>query len=119
VSFTYLHFPVISEHGVDAAIAAECAGEQGAFWEYDDYLFEKATSLAPPALTNYSGELGLDHQAFESCVRADETREYVRRDERSALRAVARGTPAFFVNGRLIPNPSLEKLAFLVREAGG
>lgn len=119
VSFTYRHFPMISEHDVDAAVAAECAGKQGAFWEYHDYLFEKATSLAPPALTGYAVELGLDHQAFESCVRSDEIREYVSRDERSALREGARGTPAFFVNGRLVHNPSLEDLESLVREAGG
>lgn len=119
VSFTYRHFPVISEHGTDAAIAAECAGKQGAFWEYHNHLFEKATSLAPPALLDYAVELGLDSQAFEACVRSDETREYVSRDERSAIREGARGTPAFFVNGRLVHNPGLEQLATLVRDAGG
>jgi protein-disulfide isomerase len=85
VSFTYHHFPVISEHGIEAAIAAQCAGEQGAFWIYHDYLFEKAQGLTKAELADYAAELGLDTRSFESCVQSEEIKEYVDRDQRSAF----------------------------------
>jgi protein-disulfide isomerase len=116
VSFTYRHFPVISEHGTEAAIAAQCAGEQGAFWTYHDYLFEKAEGLTVAELENYAEALGLSTRSFETCMQSDEMREYVERDQRSAFREGARGTPAFFVNGRLVYNPSLEELQSLVQD---
>jgi len=116
VSFTYRHFPVISENGTEAAIAAQCAGEQGAFWIYHDYLFEKAKGLTVAELENYAAELGLDTRSFETCMQSDEAREYVERDQRSAFREGVRGTPAFFVNGRLVYNPSLEELQSLVQD---
>ena len=116
VSFTYRHFPVISEYGVEAAIASQCAGEQGAFWAYHDYLSEEAQGLSPPQLAGYAALLGLDTGAFETCAQSDSTRDYVERDKRSALREGARGTPAFFVNGRLVYNPSFEELKTLIED---
>jgi protein-disulfide isomerase len=116
VSFTYRHFPVISEHGVEAAIAAQCAGEQGAFWIYHDYLYEKAQGLTKAELADYAAELGLDTRTFGTCMQSEEIKEYVDRDKRSAFRAGARGTPAFFVNGQLVYNPDFEELQSLIRE---
>ena len=114
VSFTYRHFPVISEHGVEAAIAAQCAGEQGAFWIYHDFLYEQAQGLTEPELAGYAIDLGLDIQAFETCLQSEKMSEYVERDKRSALREGARGTPAFYVNGQLVYNPGFEELKALI-----
>jgi protein-disulfide isomerase len=114
VSFTYRHFPVISEHSVEAAIAAQCAGEQGAFWLYHDFLYEQAQGLSEPQLTRYALELGLDNQAFATCLHSVEISDYVERDKRSAFREGAMGTPAFFVNGHLVYNPSFEELKSLI-----
>jgi len=116
VSFTYRHFPVISEYGVDAAIAAQCAGRQGAFWGYHDYLFEQAAGFTEQELAGYAEQLGLDRRAFEECTRSEDIREYVDRDQRSALREGALGTPAFFVNGRLVYDPTLDELRSLIEQ---
>lgn len=114
VSFTYRHFPVISEYGADAAIAAQCAGRQGAFWAYHDYLFEEAAGFTERELAGYAEQLGLDRRAFEECTRSEDIREYVDRDKRSALREGALGTPAFFVNGKLVYDPTLDELKSLI-----
>jgi len=114
VNFTYRHFPVVSEHGFEAAIATQCAGEQGAFWIYHDFLYEQAQGLSEPELARYAMDLGLDIQAFETCLRSEEISEYVERDKRSALREGARGTPAFFVNGQLVYTPSFEELKAVI-----
>jgi protein-disulfide isomerase len=116
VSFTYRHFPVISEHSVEAAIAAQCAGEQGAFWKYHDFLYEQAQGLTESELARYAMDLGLDIQAFETCSQSKKMSDYVERDKRSALREGARGTPAFFVNGQLVYNPSFEDLKALIED---
>jgi len=116
VSFTYRHFPVMSEHSVQAAIASQCAGEQGAFWMYHDFLFEQAQGLTESELARYAMDLGLNTLAFEACVQSEKVRDYVDRDKRSAFREGALGTPAFFVNGQLVYNPSFEELETLIRK---
>jgi protein-disulfide isomerase len=114
VSFTYRHLPVVSEHSEVAAIAAQCAGEQGAFWIYHDFLYEQAQGLSEPQLTQYALDLGLNTQAFETCLQSVEISDYVERDKRSAFREGAIGTPAFFVNGHLVYGPSFEELKSLI-----
>ena len=116
VSFTYRHFPLVSEHGVEAAIAVQCAGEQGAFWIYHDFLYEQAQGLTKPELARYAMELGLDIQTFETCLQSEEMSDYVVRDKRSALREGVRGTPAFFVNGQPVYNPNFEELKALIED---
>ncbi len=44
--FVYRHFAILGKHSVQAAQAAECAGEQGKFWSYHDKLFGKQGALA-------------------------------------------------------------------------
>jgi protein-disulfide isomerase len=56
-----------------AAIAAECAGQQGKFWEMHEKIFadqETWTEADEPGdnFAEYAGELDLDAAAFEECV---------------------------------------------------
>jgi protein-disulfide isomerase len=46
IAFYYRHFPLTSIHpyAKSAAIAAECANDQGKFWEYHDLLFQNQNS---------------------------------------------------------------------------
>ena len=114
VSFTFRHFPVISEHSVQAAIAAQCAGEQGAFWTYHDFLYEQAKGLTESELVSYAMGLRLNTRDFETCLQSEKMSDYVERDKRSAFREGAMGTPAFFVNGQLVYGPSFEELKSLI-----
>src|SRR3990167_5592755 len=65
--FIYRHFAVLGKPSEMAAQGAECAGEQGKFWEYHDKLFASAGSplaFTDGKLKSYAKELGLKSQAF-------------------------------------------------------
>ncbi len=73
VMWVFKHLPLQSHpQALAAATAAECAGDQEAFWEMHDLLFESVDQWAvdqPDAvLTDLAVELGLDESAFASCV---------------------------------------------------
>lgn len=82
-----------------AAQAAECADEQGAFWEYHDALFSSKLELGDSAYRQYADELGLDSEALVSCVEAGRFADEVQADARYAAGLGVSGTPTFFVNG--------------------
>ena len=88
----------------DAAVAAECAGEQGLFWPAHDRLFARQRELAGQATpASIALELeGLQRGPFERCLASERARARVTEDQRLAERFGARGTPTFFVNGRVL-----------------
>ncbi len=90
----------------DAANAAECAADQGKFWDYHDALFSRqgtaANPFTKPLLKRYAAELGLDSAKFDPCVDQDLHYDKVRSDEREATSKGVDSTPTFFVNGKKI-----------------
>ncbi len=98
------NFPLSSIHpnARKAAEAAECAFDQGRFWEYHDALFQNQEALDVPSLKAYADELGLDVASFSTCLDSGAKREVVAADHRDALAHGVNGTPTFFVNGRML-----------------
>ena len=101
ISFTFRHFPVITRQSPKAAEAAQCAADQGAFWEYHDFLYEQAGPglLGVEDLKRYAAGLGLDAETFNACLDAGRHKAYVEQDMQAAFDLGARGTPSFYVNG--------------------
>jgi protein-disulfide isomerase len=102
--FSYRHFAILGNFSEQAAMAAECAGEQGKFWEYHDKLFGNQAGLAftRSKLEQYGQELGLTHASFKRCLTIEKYRKKVEGETAVAASLGARGTPTFFVNGRLM-----------------
>ena len=105
VKFVYRHLAILGKHSVASAQAAECAGERGKFWEYHDKLFASAAS--PLAFTNgrlkgYAKELGLKSQDFNQCLDSGKHLKKVEGETATGGFLGARGTPAFFLNGKLL-----------------
>jgi protein-disulfide isomerase len=82
--------------------AARCAGEQAKFWEYHDLLYAKPPKTNPEHLLELARELGLDLAAFQPCLASDKQQAAVEKDVEQAQVLGLSGTPAFFINGRLI-----------------
>lgn len=104
VKFIYRHFPLrsIHQYAQKAAEASECAGEQGKFWEYHDYLFEKQNSLGIESFKLWAKELGLNSGQFDSCLDSGKYISRVDVDYNEGLALGINGTPATFINGKLI-----------------
>ncbi len=96
-----------------AAYAAECANEQGKFWEYHDKLFtewrgEYVGTYTKANLKKFAADLGLDTAKFNSCVDTDKTKPIIDKDVEDARRLGIQGTPTFLVNGRQLNVRSID-----------
>lgn len=102
VKYVFRHFPLENIHpnAKNAALAANCAGNQGRFWEMHDRLFANQQALDLPALLAYGGALGLNDGKYRSCLNGQETAPAIEADKADALRAEFTGTPAFLI-GRI------------------
>jgi protein-disulfide isomerase len=103
VRLVYRHFPLeeVHPHALHAAEAAEAAGAQGKFWEMHDLLFENQRQLKQPQLHGYAERLGLDMARYTAEIDDEIYLQRVREHQRSGHDSGVRGTPTFFINGRI------------------
>ncbi len=103
VHLVYRNYPLpIHPRARPAAEAAACAAEQGKFWEYHDQLFENQTKLSDDDLKAYAAAVGLDAATFAACYTTTAHKADVDADIAAGNAAGVTGTPAFFINGRLL-----------------
>ncbi len=85
-----------------AAEAAQCAHDQGKFWDYHNKLFENQKALDRKSLDSYATELELDADSFGSCLNDRAQQASVMTETQQASAYGVTGTPAFFINGRFV-----------------
>lgn len=119
VRLVFRHFPLdtscnpgvprqIHPTACAAAIAAECAGAQGKFWEYHDYLFDHQDTSD---FVGAARRLGLDAEQFRDCVGRDAAEAVVARDVTRGVDLGIESTPTTYLNGRTIKG-ALEPLFY-------
>jgi len=103
VQLVYKHFPLepMHPHARPAAIAAECARVQGRFWELHDQLFAHRAALDDASLAGWAAAAGLDVAPWQACRATPEPGARVDADRALGASLAVRGTPTFFVNGRM------------------
>ncbi len=99
VKYVFKDFPLESIHknAFGAAEAANCAGDQGKYWEMHDKLFANQTALTTEDLIKYAGELNLNKAKFEQCLNSGTVASNVRESISEGQKAGVTGTPAFFL----------------------
>lgn len=99
VAFAYRHFPLpFHKEADEAAIAAECARDQGKFVEMHKLLFENQKEQFVENLIAYGDTVEVeDADAYESCVREEKYRSRVNADIEDGQAVGVSGTPGFFV----------------------
>jgi len=103
VRVVYKDFP-LPDHpdAFPAAEAAQCAREQGKFWEYHDLLFANQRALGRNDLKRYAAGLKLDTAKFNACLDEERTKYLVQGDLDESQRYGVSSTPTLFINGRLL-----------------
>ncbi len=107
VKFVYRDFPLdFHQNALLAAMAAECADDQGRFWDYHDVLFERQSEWegldneeAKEKFKEYASQLGLDENQFNECLDSEKYREEVMDDMKDGQKYGVTGTPTLFING--------------------
>ena len=100
IRFVFRQFPLTLIHpeSEKAAEAAECAGEQGKFWQALDKFYAEHDDLGVPALKRYAGQLGLNQKQFDQCLDSGAMVARIHRDVEDARELGVYATPTFFIN---------------------
>jgi len=111
VNFVYRDFPIQSIHpnAVPAALASECADDQGKFWEMHDMIFRnqrdwQGLQIAQSAslFKEYAIEIGLNTDEFDSCMISGKHFEEIQNDLDDGRAYGVTGTPGFFIGNEKI-----------------
>ena len=103
IHLVYRHYPLTNHPDArPAAEAAQCAAEQGKFWQYHDALFGDQSRLSDADLKQRAVQLGMDAAKFNTCVDTHKYKADIETDIRAGDEAGVSGTPAFFINGRVL-----------------
>ena len=103
IRFVYRHYPLKNHpQARPAAEAAQCANEQGKFWPFHNLLFGTPGHLADAELKTAAASVGVDPAAFNACVDSHKYSADVDADIAAGDDAGVSGTPAFYINGRVL-----------------
>ncbi len=113
VQLTYKHLPILGRESLQAARGAQCAAEQGKFWDYKYEIFhlqakegqlskEKidAGRLSDSKLADFAAMVGIDRNEWQRCFEDEASLGVVQADEAEARSFGLRGTPGFAINGQ-------------------
>lgn len=102
VHFVYRDYPLdFHANARPAAQAAGCAEQQGRFWAYHEKLMA-SEDLHQEQYQAIADEVGLERAKFDACLTSDDFSEAIDRDIADGEAVGVSGTPAFFINGRMI-----------------
>lgn len=117
-SLYYRNFPlpIHGEISFLSSEAAECANEQGKFWEYHNLLYDQQDFLTKDNLRLYAKQMGLNEQQFNLCLDNENYKDVVSNDLSDAKKLNLKGTPTFFINGREVFGANQQKIEKIIEE---
>ncbi len=101
VKHVYMHKFIHGEPPKKSAVAAECAADQGKFWEYTALVFTDQKADAD-SLNAKAVQLNLDMAKFSACIASPAKLAEVERQDALGSQYGVGGTPTFFINGKMI-----------------
>jgi protein-disulfide isomerase len=106
VKIAFRHY-VLATHSnaITAALAVECAGEQGKFWEMHDRLFidNRLGRLNEEQYYLDASALNLNADKFKDCVKSEKYKEKILSQIAEAESFGITGTPTIFINNQVLP----------------
>ena len=118
VKYVFRNFPIESIHpqAFKAHEAANCAGEQGKYWEMHDRLFNNQKTMSPKDLLDHAQALSLEMPKFQQCLDSGKHAAKIRKDLADGQKAGVQGTPSFFL-ALTEPNDGMVKAVRIIRGA--
>lgn len=102
IRLSYRDYPLdFHANARPASLAAHCANAQGKFWEYHEKVMA-SEDLSKAALEKIADDSKLDRAKFDACFAKDEFKAAIDADMAAGVAAGVNGTPAFFINGRML-----------------
>lgn len=116
ILYVYRDFPLqhIHPHAFHAAEAANCAGDQGKYWEMHDLLYANQETLDPENFKQYALELELDQSSFDECLDLGQHEDEITHDIEQAAEYQVSSTPTFFINGHRVVGPTGDTLSNII-----
>lgn len=103
IKVVFRDFPLsFHQQAVPAAVAANCAGEQGKYWEMHDILMGNQRALSESDLVGYAQQVGVDMDKWNTCRQDPAQATEVQGDFLAGQAVGVSGTPAFFINGIML-----------------
>lgn len=106
VKFVYRDYPLdFHEMAQTFAEAGGCANEQEKFWEMQDAIFggqQGGATLSLDDVKRFAKNLGVDEGRFNECLDTHKYADEVKKDLSDGTALGINGTPAFFINGKLV-----------------
>jgi protein-disulfide isomerase len=101
VRFVYRHWPLNGHRNAyPAARAAECAADQGKFWEVHSLLYAKTDSLGLLPFSEFGRRAGVaDMAEYIRCIDSQQPVAVIDQGEADARAIGATGTPTVLING--------------------
>jgi protein-disulfide isomerase len=98
LKIVYRDFPLsFHPEAQPAAEAAECANEQGKFWEFHDLIFSNQQSMSAGAYKQWAADLGLNTQQFNDCFDSGKYTSEIQKDFNEGAAIGISGTPGFYL----------------------
>lgn len=115
IRWVFRDFPLsFHPNAMFAHIAANCANQQGKYWEVFDLLFENTGSLEKNSVFKLVESRNLDMSKFKECTEDPSVLSEIQKDIADGQEVGVNGTPAFFINGTMIegaqPISAFEKI---------
>lgn len=121
VLLKYRHFSHYGQESIWAAMAAECANEQGQFWPYHDRLFAlqrgmNSGAFSKEKLRAYAADVGLNESEFSACLDSNKYLAKIQKDTQEVRSRGGQGTPTLFINGTILGGvPPMDQLRTLIQ----
>lgn len=116
LKYVYRDFPIEAIHpdAFKAHQAANCAGEQGKYWEMHDRLFQNQNQLGAAELPKHAQAIGLKTAEFEECLKSGRHGTEIRKDMEDGQKAGVQGTPTFFLGVQEADGKTIKILRVIV-----
>ena len=111
VKLVFRDFPLMQIHpeALMAAMAVNCAGEQGKYWQFHDKVFREQYNrgddvirMKAADLKKWAKDIGVDQAKFDQCLDSEKFKNEVMKDKAEGDAAGVQGTPTFLINGRIM-----------------